>query len=299
MIGRGKTNFERFLECSSPRVPIQYYTQREGSSSSSSLALGAIEEEEVRKPRIVLGDIWSACADWSADGLQVPLSLENFDSDVKHHYLPSLSAIQIFTIKPFSDDSRSSAIEIDATETGSAKPESDSNFKPRFSDDHLGYLYFQYDEITLPFKRTTLTFKMEDLAAQHTGLSSLTSSDLSPYSWISIAWYPIYPIPSVRMNGISAAFLTYHLLTPNFPETIGKDDKGNEQGGSSTAEVLLPPFGAVTYKAFGDMWIMPGTSDYQKREMHEESASSWLQTRGFSHSDFSFFMSHKFNGGPY
>jgi hypothetical protein len=68
--------------------------------------LGAIEEEEVRKPRIVLNDIWSACKNWSTVGIEVPLSLENFDSDVKQYYNPSLSAIQIFTIKPFSDDSR-------------------------------------------------------------------------------------------------------------------------------------------------------------------------------------------------
>ncbi|OAO94279.1 hypothetical protein AXX17_AT5G22930 [Arabidopsis thaliana] len=141
---------------------------------------------------------------------------------------------------------------------------------------------------------------MADLAEEHTGLSSLTSSDLSPNSWISIAWYPIYPIPPViGVDGISAAFLTYHLLKPNFPETIGKDDKGNEQGESSTPEVLLPPFGAMTYKAFGNLWMMPGTSDYQNREMNEESADSWLRKRGFSHSDFNFFMSRKFYGGPY
>ncbi|KAG7610143.1 hypothetical protein ISN44_As05g021750 [Arabidopsis suecica] len=272
-----------------------------GSSSSSPIALGAIEEEEVRKPRIVLNDIWSACKNWSTVGIEVPLSLENFDSDVKQYYNPSLSAIQIFTIKPFSDDSRSSAIGIDGTETGSAITDSDSNGKLQCLDaGDLGYLYFQYNEVERPFDRFPLTFKMADLAEEHTGLSSLTSSDLSPNSWISIAWYPIYPIPPViGVDGISAAFLTYHLLKPNFPETIGKDDKGNEQGESSTPEVLLPPFGAMTYKAFGNLWMMPGTSDYQNREMNEESADSWLRKRGFSHSDFNFFMSRKFYGGPY
>ncbi|ESQ31890.1 hypothetical protein EUTSA_v100054380mg, partial [Eutrema salsugineum] len=70
-------------------------------------------------------------------------------------------------------------------------------------------------------------------------------------------------------------------------------------GMSSTTEVVIPPFGAVSYKAYGDVWIMPRTFDnHNKMEMHEESASSWLETLGFNHSDFNFFMSHKFYGLP-
>ncbi|ESQ31889.1 hypothetical protein EUTSA_v100054381mg, partial [Eutrema salsugineum] len=87
--------------------------------------------------------------------------------------------------------------------------------------DHLGYLYFQYNETRKPFERDPLTYKISELAEQDNGLYSLMSSDLSPYSWISVAWYPIYQIPSVTSRpGLSASFLTYHSLTPYFPGTL-------------------------------------------------------------------------------
>lgn len=76
------------------------------------------------------------------------------------------------------------------------------------------------------------------------------------------------------------------------------DDKVNEEGESSTPEVELPSFAAMTYKAFGDVWNMPGTADKQKIEMCKQYASSWLKTMGFFHSDYNFFMSPKFFGGP-
>lgn len=83
----------------------------------------------------------------------------------------------------------------------------------------------------------------------------------------------------------------------DFSETSGEDDKAKEQGVPSTTEVVLPPFGAVNYKAFGNVWI-PGTLDSQMIERREESASSWVETLGFTHSDFNFFMSRKFYGRP-
>ncbi|XP_010493460.1 PREDICTED: uncharacterized protein LOC104770700 [Camelina sativa] len=266
-----------------------------GSSSSSG---ATAEDEEVRRPHIVLQDIWSTVDKWSSFGRKVSLSVEGFDEKVNHHFVPSLSAIQIFTLKPFTDDDpRSSATGIDdGTESGSAEP--DSSDKRIVNADHLGYLYFQYNETDKPFKRQPLTPMINELATKHPGLTTLSSSELSPYSWISIAWYPIYPIPPNDNEDMSTAFLTYHSLMPNFPETNGKDVKGEEKGASGATKVELPPFAAVTYKAFGNVWIMPGTSDKQKIEMLEKSASSWLKSLGFFHNDFNFFMSRKFCGVP-
>ncbi|VVB17494.1 unnamed protein product [Arabis nemorensis] len=278
---------DSFLEKTSPRVRVQFHTQ--GSSSSA---------EEVKIPRFGLRDVWKACEKWSCYGVEVPLSIENFNEKVKQHYVPSLSAIQIFTIKPFADDdssSRSSVIGSDGTGTGSAKPNPYSDYKHRFlQPEHLGYLYFQYNETTRPSDRGPLTYKMRDLAEQHNGLNTLTNSDLSPYSWISIAWYPIYPIPAVNSRKeLSASFLTYHSLTPCFPEKFGAGDKVNQVGKPIKPKVVLPPFAAVAYKAFGDIWIRPGTSDRQMIEMREKSASSWVETLDFTHNDLNFFMSHK------
>lgn len=82
--------------------------QPSGASSSSTVASGA-EAKEVRRPHIVLGDIWSAYEEFSCYGNEVPLSLEGIDEDVTSYYAPTLSAMQIFTIKPFADDGGSSS----------------------------------------------------------------------------------------------------------------------------------------------------------------------------------------------
>lgn len=82
--------------------------QPSGASSFSTVASGA-EAKEVRRPHIVLGDIWSAYEEFSCYGNEVPLSLEGIDEDVTSYYAPTLSAMQIFTIKPFADDGGSSS----------------------------------------------------------------------------------------------------------------------------------------------------------------------------------------------
>ncbi|CAH8363419.1 unnamed protein product [Eruca vesicaria subsp. sativa] len=218
------SNYRSFLARTSPRVPVRYHTQLSGASSSSTV-------EVVRRPHIVLGDIWS-----SSIG----------------------------------------------------------------TDDSSGYLYFQYNELVLPHKRHPLTQKIEQLAEEHSGLNSLTSSDLSPDSWFSVAWYPIYPIPSVKgmKKELSAAFLTYHKLKPDFPEIFVEDDKKGKGSGKSSEVVVFPPFGAMTYKAVGNVWKMPGTSDHEDRKKYEEAASSWVEKLSFTHSDYNFFSNCMRYGNP-
>ncbi|CAH2073539.1 unnamed protein product [Thlaspi arvense] len=232
---------------------------RGGSSSSSAKA------EEVRKPQVGLRDIWSAYEEWSSYAVGVPLKLENTKSiDTTQHYVPSLSAIQIFTNKPFVGGSSSRSFGTDC------------------------HLYFEYNETMSFGDRPPLTIKVDELAKKHHGLNSLTSSDLSQSSWFSVAWSPVYPIPEVRnVKALSVSFLTYHLLTPLFPETVDQE-----------TNVVLPAFGVVTSKLPGEVWIMPETSDQEKINMHEESASSWLGTLKFSHSDFDLFMAEKSNDLP-
>ncbi|KFK39201.1 hypothetical protein AALP_AA3G212700 [Arabis alpina] len=300
MLPYRKSNMDSFLEHTSPRVPVQFHTQRNGSSSSSSVASG----EEVRIPRIVLRDVWKACDEWSCYGVGVPLSTENLLETVNfdQYYAPTLSAIQIFTIKPFPDDADSSSRSTvtagtDGAETSAVKPNPFSNYRHRFlTPDKLGYLYFQYNETEKPWEREPLTAKMKELAKQYSGLSSLTSSDLSPYSWISITWFPAYSIPPVKREELLASFLTYHSLTPFFPETFPA--RVNEIGETLPPQVVLPPFGAVTLNAFGNVWIRPRTSDSQMIELREKAASSFVETMDFTHNDLNFYMSSKFYGRP-
>ncbi|KAG2316748.1 hypothetical protein Bca4012_067590 [Brassica carinata] len=285
MSSRVNSNYQSFLARTSPLVPVCYRTQPSGASFSSTAASGG-EAKEVRKPHIVLGDIWSAYEELSCYGTEVPLflSLEGIDEEVTSYYAPSLSAMQIFTIKPFADEGGSSSRRSSSIAT----------------DDSSSYLYFQYNELEKPHERYPLTSKIELLAEQHSGLHSLTSSDLSPDSWLSIAWYPIYQIPSVKRmkKELSAAFLTYHKLKPDFPETFVKEDEKVKGKGKESQEVVLPPFGAMTYKAGGNVWNMPGTSDQDERDRHEKAAFSWVEKFGFNHSDYKFFYRGKFYGYP-
>ncbi|KAJ0236301.1 Uncharacterized protein HA466_0256290 [Hirschfeldia incana] len=284
MSSRVNSNYQSFLARTSPLVPVCYHPQPSGASSSSTVASGA-EAKDVRRPHIVLRDIWSAYEELSCYGTEVPLSLEGIDEQVTSYYAPSLSAMQIFTIKPF------------AHEGGSSSWSSSIG-----TYDRSGYLYFQYNELEKPHERHPLTSKIVQLAEQRSGLLSLTSSDLSPDSWLSIAWYPIYQIPSVRRmkKELSAAFLTYHKLKPDFPETFVEDGKKVQGHGNSreNEEVAFPPFGAMTYKAVGNVWNKPGTSDHFDRDRHEKAASSWVENHRFTHSDHQFFFRGKFFGYP-
>jgi hypothetical protein len=83
--------------------------------------------------------------------------------------------------------------------------------------DRLGYLYLQYFERSAPYTRVPLMDKINELAQRYPGLMSLRSVDLSPASWMSVAWYPIYHIPMGRtIKDLSTCFLTYHTLSSSF-----------------------------------------------------------------------------------
>ncbi|CAA7023442.1 unnamed protein product [Microthlaspi erraticum] len=270
MYSIGKSNYDNILGWTAPRVAVHYHTQGPTSvpSSSSSSSSVVAEAKVVTRPRIALSAIWDAYEKWSCYTRGVPLSLGN-EEEVTQYYCPTLSAMQIFTIKPFAGDS-----------------------SPRSSEmrsDDLGYLYCEQNEILKPFDRPPLHYTISQLAKEYKGLSTLTSSDLSPKSWISVCWYPVYPIPSAGIKkDWSAAFLTFHYLKPNFPETDGEAEKVNEQGVSRRREVVLRPFAAATYKAYAKVWTMPGTSVDERLESHEADATSYLQDRRFYHNDLGF-----------
>eukprot|EP01018_Ginkgo_biloba_P017196 Gb_15789 [translate_table: standard] len=167
--------------------------------------------------------------------------------------------------------------------------------------DRLGYLCLQYFEQSAPYARVPLMEKVNQLARGFPELLSLRSIDLSPASWMSVAWYPIYHIPTGRtVRDLSACFLTYHTLSSSFQENeIGE---GDTESGAETEFVktktkdsqfiTLPSFGLSTYKLQGSLWTSAGSVDQQRIFSLLSSADSWLKQLRVRHPDFEFFVSH-------
>ncbi|OIV90694.1 hypothetical protein TanjilG_15080 [Lupinus angustifolius] len=167
----------------------------------------------------------------------------------------------------------------------------------------LGYLNFQYTETTQPFLRVPLAEKIAELAKCHPALMTLKSVDLSPASWMAVAWYPIYAIPTQQNE---TCFITYHSLSSSFEDCANKYDEidlGEDiccpsGWGSIIGEKLerkksdytsLSPFGLATYRFHGDFWLSP-SHDNEKLSDLFGAAESWLKQINAVHHDFNFFI---------
>lgn len=155
-----------------------------------------------------------------------------------------------------------------------------------------GYLLFEYLEQDPPYSREPLADKILDLAAQFPGLATLGSCDILPSSWFSVAWYPIYRIPTgPTLKDLDACFLTYHsLYTP----------VGGLQGVQNPAvsylteidglpKLSLPAFGLATYKFKGSLWTPNGGHERHLANSLVQDADSWLRSLRVTHPDFAFF----------
>ncbi|MQL72183.1 hypothetical protein Taro_004565, partial [Colocasia esculenta] len=185
-----------------------------------------------------LEDLWDCYDEWSAYGVGAPICLNNNEAVVQY-YTPFLSGIQLYTgkaghmrnlredtyleIETDSMSSDSEGAKLSRTDSNSSNRTWDSedsgtdqemNMKIR---ERLGRLYFQYFDYAGPHLRLPLKDMINKLAETYPGLNSLTSIDLSPSSWMAVAWYPIYHIPSQRNpKELYSAFLTYHTLSSSF-----------------------------------------------------------------------------------
>ncbi|KAF5469088.1 hypothetical protein F2P56_013184 [Juglans regia] len=157
-----------------------------------------------------------------------------------------------------------------------------------------GRLLFEFLEQDLPYCREPLADKILDLACRYPGLRTLRSCDLLPASWMSVAWYPIYRIPTgPTLKDLDACFLTYHTLSA--PMT---------GSGSTQASIIYPSeiddvpkismraFGMASYKLKGCMWAQHGASESQLANSLMQAADSWLRLLQVNHPDFKFFASH-------
>ncbi|KAK5838535.1 hypothetical protein PVK06_007265 [Gossypium arboreum] len=130
--------------------------------------------------------------------------------------------------------------------------------------------------------REDLSSDDDDLAFQFPELKTLKSCDLLSSSWISVAWYPIYRIPTgPTLKDLDACFLTYHYLhTP-----VG--GLNNMDGGLKSQ---LPVFGLASYKFKSSLSTPNGASDGHLANNVFQAADSWLRRLLDHRPDFTFFF---------
>ncbi|XP_020112485.1 uncharacterized protein LOC109727038 isoform X1 [Ananas comosus] len=307
--GKRHSNLESFLACVTPSVST-YSLPKACFRDTSSL--WESEGKELIEC-FNLEDLWELYAECSAYGLGVPIVLNNGETAVQY-FTPSLSAVQIYTNKSptlsrygpeesetdsWSDDSTSERLSRswDAVSDDSAY-DLDSSLPPRER-----HLYFEFSEHLPPYSRVPFMGKVHELARDHPGLTTFKSVELSPASWMSIAWYPIYAIPGHgNSKDLDTCFLTYHNLSSILQDDAGCVAKGSTSrgglaylGGSEmnrNKRITLSPFGLATYKMQGDIWRNPGTSDAQRITALRNAADSWLTQLGAVHPDFNFFRNN-------
>lgn len=325
---RGNSNLENFIHCVTPNLPSRSHPPQ---SCIHELKSQCQPTDKEIVEYFTLGDLWNCYCEWSAYGAGTPVVLSNGE-EITQYYVPYLSAIQIYTNKSLvasrnpREDSDVVELESDSwsDDSGSDKlSRSLSNNSSRTWDgisedssveqdgswlmtNKLGHLYFQYFEMASPYWRVPLADKITELARNHLGLTTLKSVDLSPASWMAVAWYPIYHIPSRKNEkDLSTCFLTYHTLSSIFQECVKEyDDTDNsccsEVGErtegkpkrKSSSKIALTPFGLATYKMLGDLWLNPDTSDQERILDLFNAADSWLKQLGVHHHDFKFFACH-------
>ncbi|CAJ1977488.1 unnamed protein product [Sphenostylis stenocarpa] len=147
-----------------------------------------------------------------------------------------------------------------------------------------GYLIFEYLERDPPYSREPLADKIMDLAFRFPELMSLRSCDILASSWISVAWYPIYRIPTgPTLKDLDACFLTYHnLYTP-----MGGTQR--MQTPMDNVHMSLPVSGLASYKFKGSLWTPNGGHERQLASSLLQRADDLLRLLQVSHPDFQFF----------
>ncbi|KAG5603892.1 hypothetical protein H5410_025384 [Solanum commersonii] len=176
--------------------------------------------------------------------------------------------------------------------------DSNATFQEGFSSDEgesgssQGALLFEYFAHDQPYGREPLADKISDLAQRFPELKTMRSCDLLHYSWISVAWYPIYRIPTgPTLKALDACFLTFHSLHTPMP--------GNQSGHTAfvacptdtdaAPKIPLPAFGLASYKFKASLWTPNGGPGRQLMSSLLQAADNWLTLLQVNHPDFSFF----------
>ena len=366
------SNIESFVVSTVPLVPALDAERPAGDGEAHPSRDGAAGPSRDGADRFALRDLWGSFDEWSAYGVEVPLTLDDEEHEVFQYYVPFLSGIQVFkraearapdgaaTSRETRDDDdrrerereRENDDDDDATGAtgapGASRRQEDDRENDRIDDAKgpaggRGFLplpsgidaatragetvpgrelVLQYFEQASPYARAPLADTAEKLRVDHPELFDLTSDELHPASWMSVAWYPIYRIPVGRsLRDLSACFLTYHALSAG---ARGGDGDGDEASpvpphargcpapppASATGEaamaaranrligsdpagrsrVRLRAFGLAYYKLRAELWRPAEVADWLKTM--QGGARAWLRGQKVIHPDFEFF-SHR------
>jgi len=280
------SNIEAFVASTTPVFIARRRAEDvrgDGETSSSS------KDDDVS---YVLSELWDAFVEPSAFGAEVPLRLQE-GQDVSQYYVPFLSGVQLFV--------RGEAGEGEGGGEGGARK------KPGAG---TAELIFEFFEKSSPYTRASMSETIESILEENPRLREMTTRDLAPSSWMSVAWYPIYRIPQGTMlHDVQGCFLTYHALyvgelrdgdiaCPLPPRMTDAQEALIDQrvkrtlerdggGGDGRARVLRP-FGLSMYKMQGDVWAAnDDVTEWMNKLM--DGAYTWLRMRKTVHPDYEFF----------
>ncbi|KAM0867056.1 hypothetical protein ACQ4PT_042242 [Festuca glaucescens] len=296
-------NLERFVAAVTLSVPARRRSKVRISTHPAHTGggwRGFGVDGDREKLYFALGDLWEAYKEWSAYGAGVPLVLHGSDGVVQY-YVPYLSAIQLYGDPALLHSSHNARHMMDDSDGDCHDSSSDGSrdyehvrvkhlSQEGFSSDDgesvdiHGRLLFQYLEFDSPFCREPLSDKISSLSDRFPGLRTLRSCDLSPRSWMSIAWYPIYRIPTgPTLKDLDACFLTFHQLS-NCPQG------DHLWAHDSMPNIPLSVFGLASYKFSNSVWSSTD-GDWQLASCLRQAAADWLRDSRASHPDYLFFVS--------
>ncbi|CAL4976628.1 unnamed protein product [Urochloa decumbens] len=310
------TNLESFIASTAVRVPARRHPR------TGAWGRGPGADGHGGAPYYELADLWDAFGEWSAYGAGVPLLLNGTDGVVQY-YVPFLSAIQLYGSPPLPSSKRRFNEDSDddsALDTSSDVSSVSDNERPTgittqclaenvctdqegFSSDDSVYSnqesspIFQYVEHDAPYGRQPLADRISVFASKFPDLKTYKSCDLLPSSWISVAWYPIYRIPTgPTLQDLDACFLTFHLLSTAPVGTLTGCPETNNFHNNKIADVpgkiTLPLIGLASYKCNGSMWMSNQHHEQQLTTSLLKAADDWLCQRQVDHPDYRFFLSH-------
>ncbi|KAM0864443.1 hypothetical protein ACQ4PT_043923 [Festuca glaucescens] len=140
--------------------------------------------------------------------------------------------------------------------------------------------------------------KVSILASKFPNLKTFRSCDLLPTSWMSVAWYPIYRIPTgPTLKDLDACFLTFHYLATPTKNTDPSTRACSSFGGinccmNAAGKLTLPVFGLAPYKLRSSIWSSDRPQQQELAASLMQAADDWLRSRQVRHPDFRFFLNH-------
>ncbi|KAK7392276.1 hypothetical protein VNO78_20709 [Psophocarpus tetragonolobus] len=271
------SNLDRLLDALSPSFPPQSsFEPRMKGRRADEFCIST--STNIGSSCYVLEDLWETYREWSAYGVEVPVSQDG-EEDAKMYYVPSLSAIQLYAVSRLGEDS-------------DAELSNETSNSP-------GKLVYEYLERAQPHIRPPLHDKASPvsiLASEFPSLKKYRSCDISPSSWFSVAWYPIYKIPVVSsVRRVDASFLTFHSLTPHprrkNQSQLHPSSGRKVHGDQGSLNISLPAFALASYKLRGSMLAPSTDSEWQKVDSLLQAATDWLQSLQVKHPDYLYFVS--------